>query len=348
MSDVDCDGYTKEILEKINIDKDKIINHNESKFLIKSLDDALEFGYIIPIKEVMQAIFDKIDEDDFKSYKSIQEDLLDISTAIVNIKRNVNSARSGQMFSLEPEIFEMVLDDALQKLKDRNRIFITGIKRLNTFLSPGYMSKRLYVYMAFPGKGKSTMLLKAGIDIKRYNKGVKTKDPDKRPCVTILILENDIPETIERIYNMTVDSDDIRNYSLKQVKKKLKTDGHLDLTDSDNINIKIIEYKNRELDTNDLYGIINDLSDEGDETVALILDYIKRIRPAEKADTEKEELKNISNELKELAKFYDIPVNYYSGLTHLIAGKPKKMIRGIRTPPLIYYKRRTIHLLSPK
>ena len=35
---------------------------------------------------------------------------------------------------------------------------------------------------------------------------------------------------------------------------------------------------------------------------------MKRIRPAEKANDEKTELKNISNELKELAKFFDIPV----------------------------------------
>jgi hypothetical protein len=40
----------------------------------------------------------------------------------------------------------------------------------------------------------------------------------------------------------------------------------------------------------------------------LIVDYLKRIRPAERAKDEKGELKNITNELKELAKFFDIPV----------------------------------------
>ena len=108
---------------------------------------------------------------------------------------------------------------------------------------------------------------------------------------------------------MTVDTDDIRNYSEKQIKKKLKKDGHLELTSDDNIDIIIKEYRNRELDTNDLYGIINDLADEGVEVITLIVDYMKRIRPAERASDEKGELKNISNELKELAKFFDIPVN---------------------------------------
>jgi hypothetical protein len=88
----------------------------------------------------------------------------------------------------------------------------------------------------------------------------------------------------------------------------MKKEGHLSLTSEDNIDIIIKEYKNREIDTNDIYSIIDDYSDDGVEIIALIVDYIKRLRPAEKADTEKGELKNISNELKEIAKYYDIPV----------------------------------------
>jgi hypothetical protein len=205
-------------------------------------------------------------------------------------------------------MFDTVIEDSLQKLKDRNRILITGIQRLNTILAPGYQSKRLYTYLAFPGKGKSTILLMSALDIKKYNKDIKPKNPDKRPAVLFLTLENDIAETVERIYNMAVDTDDIRNYSAKQIKRKLKNEGQLELTEGNNIDIIIKEYKNRELDTNDLYSIINDLGDEGIEVICLIVDYMKRIRPAERANDEKTELKNISNELKELAKFFDIPV----------------------------------------
>src|SRR5699024_5546890 len=132
------------------------------------------------------------------------------------IKRNTTSLGADQTFSLEDETFETVIEDAVSKLRDRNKILKTGIQRLNTILSPGYMSKRLYTYLAFPGKGKSTILLKSALDIRKYNK-VTTKDPNKRPAVLFLTLENDIPETIERMYNMSVDSDDIRNYTPKQI-----------------------------------------------------------------------------------------------------------------------------------
>ena len=306
LDDVECDEFKAETLKTIL--ETKKISHDESKYLIKKIDDTLEFGYTITVKDIMKQILNSIDDGDFKSYRGVSEDLYSIATSIINIKRNTASLGSDQTFSLRDEMFETVIEDAVQKLKDRNRIFITGIQRLNTILAPGYLSKRLYTYLAFPGKGKSTILLKSALDIRKYNAGMKTKDPDKTPAVLFLTLENDIPETIERIYNMAVDSDDIRNYSPKQIKKKMREKGGLKLTDTDNIDIIIKEFKNRELDTNDLYTIINDLADEGTEVITLIVDYMKRIRPAEKANDEKGELKNITNELKEIAKFFDIPV----------------------------------------
>ena len=304
--DINCNEYIRSIINTIPTFS---ISHDASKYLIKKIDDALEYGYIVTIKDIIQQIFDKIDDDNIKSYKSIEDDMYSIATSIINIRRKTRSLDSDQTFSLDSDVFEQVVEDAVNKLKDRNRIFTTGIRRLNTILSPGYMSKRLYLYLAFPGKGKSTMLLKSAIDIKKYNKNIKTKDPSKRPAVLFLTLENDIAETVERMYNIAVDGDDIRNYTPKQIKNKMKKEGHLSLTSEDNIDIIIKEYKNREIDTNDIYSIIDDYSDDGVEIIALIVDYIKGLRPAEKADTEKGELKNISNELKEIAKYYDIPVN---------------------------------------
>lgn len=305
IDDVECDEYAEEIIKDI---PNKKISHEESKYLVKKIDDALEFGYTITIKDIMKQMIEQIDDGDFKSYKAVQDDLYSIATSIINIKRNTTSLGSDQTFSLQDDLFDTVIEDAMQKLTDRNRIFLTGIQRLNTILSPGYMSKRLYTYLAFPGKGKSTVLLKSALDIKKYNQGIKTKDPDKRPAVLFLTLENDIAETIERIYNMAVDTDDIRNYKAKHIKKKLRSEGGLVLSGDNNIDIIIKEYKNREIDTNDIYSIINDLGDEGIEVIALVVDYMKRLRPAERANDEKTELKNISNELKEIAKFFDCPV----------------------------------------
>ena len=108
-------------------------------------------------------------------------------------------------------------------------------------------------------------------------------------------MENDIDETVERIFNMSGNADDIRNYTPKQVIKYLRKDGQLALTADNDIDIIMKYYPNRSIDTNDLYTIIKDLDDSGSEVIVLILDYLKRIRPSEKAASEKEELKNITN-----------------------------------------------------
>ena len=301
----DATELTDQIIENIGNYK---ISHDESRFLVKSIDDRLQFGYTVTLKETIRKILDRIDDGEFKTYKSVEEALYSICASMINMRRNTNSVDSDMTFSLQPDTFENVVADAVDKLRDLNHVFTTGIRRLNTILSPGYQSKRLYLYLAFPGGGKSQMLLKAALDIKKYNSHIQPKDPNKTPAVLFITMENDIDETIERMFNMTVSAEDIRNYSPKQVIKKLKEDGDMRLTDKNNIDIIIKYYPNRSIDTNDLYGIIKDLNDSGTETVALIVDYIKRLRPAEKALTEKEELKNISNELKTLAKELDVPV----------------------------------------
>lgn len=305
LDDPECDDYKRSLLE--NIEQNKI-SHDESKYLMKKIDDALNYGYIKGLYKMIRDRLEEIEDGDFRTFKAVESEMHAIASTIINLHRKCNSVESNNTFSLDPDVFEQVIEDAVTKLKDRNRIFITGIQRWNTILSPGYLSKRLYTYLAFPGKGKSTILLKSAVDIRKYNPDVKTKDPDKRPAILFLNLENGYEETVERLYNMCVDSDDIRNYTPKQVVKKMKEKGGFKLSSENHTDIIIQEYKNRELDTNDLYTIIQDLADEGIEVVTLIVDYLKRLRPFERAQSEKEELKNITNELKELAKHFDIPV----------------------------------------
>lgn len=306
MDDKDSDELIHEYIKNINV---LYIGYEDSKKLIRKLDDRLRFGYVITIKEVLQEFLNAIEDEEYSSYKDIADDLEQLAISIVNIRRNTNSLDSEEKFSLDPDKFDDMISVAVTKLQDRMKIFKTGIQGLNTLLAPGYLSKRLYMYLAFPGGGKSQILLKSALDIKKYNGHVKAKDPQKRPAVLYITMENSVEETIERIFNMTVSSDDIRNYTPAQIIKKLKSGGNLTLTDDNNINIIITYYPNRSIDTNDLYGIIQELDDEGDEVIALILDYVKRIAPAEKASSEKEELKNITNELKNLATHFDIPVN---------------------------------------
>src|SRR5574343_246064 len=286
----------------------KQIKHEEIKYLLRAIDDRLKYGYIVTLKNVFREILDKIDYCDFRLYKSVEKDLYDIASLVININRKNRTNDTTDSFSLEEEEYENVVTEAVNKLKDRNRMLITGIQRLNTILAPAYLGKRLYTYLALPAGGKSLILLKSALSIKKYNKDIKTKDPSKKPAILYLTMENTVDETVERIFNMTSTNDDIRNYTPKQVIKRLKDEGELVLSDDNPIDIIIKYYPNRSINTDDIYTMINDMQDDGKEVIALFLDYLKRIKPAEKSLTEKEELKNITNELKTIAIEYDIPV----------------------------------------
>jgi ribosomal silencing factor RsfS len=304
--DPECDDYKSDILQVVV--NEKPLSYAESKYLLKQIEDRLNFGYALAIRDVFNELFNQMNPYDLRSFKSIMDDLYEISVALVNMKRRNATVGADQEFSLQEDVFKNVLADAMAVLKNRNRIFITGIQRLNTILAPGYIGGRLYTYLAFPGGGKSQILLDAALDIKKYNKDIKCDDSDKRPAVLFITLENSIEETIERIFNIVASDDDIRNYTPKQVEKMLRERGELFLADKNGIDIIIRYYKNRSIDVNDIYGIIQDLADDGIEVVSLIVDYLKRLRPIEKGDSEKEELKNISNELKDLATILRIPV----------------------------------------
>ena len=156
---------------------------------------------------------------------------------------------------------------------------------------------------------KSGTLLSIAKWFKYYNKITSKKKEGSVPTVLLVTMENDIAETVERLFNMTVSSDNIRDYTPTEVIKLLKEKGKMVLKTENDIDIVIKYFNDREIETWDLYGIIEDLEDDNREVIALLLDYIKRIRATESGmGDERIELKNVSNELKTLARKLDIPV----------------------------------------
>ncbi len=304
------DVGNKEVNNIINgLEQYRKINFEEINFITQAITDRLKYAYLLPLKDKIYHTVEKLDSGEFDSYEEINGELTQLCQNVINQNRKLSTLEETTTFSLDDENFEDNITDIVNKLKDPSCMIRTGIQKLNQILAPAYLSKRVYCYMGLPAGFKSGILLKTVRDAKKYNKGVlTTRKPGKRPCILLITMENTVEETVERLFNMTVYPDDIRNYSPKEVVKLLKESGELALDDSDDIDIIIKYYSNRSIDTSDLYTIIEELSDENKDVRMLVLDYIKRIRPAERAKDEKEELKNITNELKTLAIDFDIPV----------------------------------------
>jgi hypothetical protein len=187
------DSYNKHLDDIINsLEIYKRINYEEIKFINKAVQDRLKYSYILSYKDKMYSTIEKLDANEFDTYQEINDELTALCTKFISDTRRINSLEDVDTFSLEDEHFETAVTDIVTKLKDPSRILKTGIQKLNQILAPGYMSKRLYMYLGLPAGFKSGILLKTAVDIKKYNKGIKTKKPGKRPCVLLVTMENSV------------------------------------------------------------------------------------------------------------------------------------------------------------
>lgn len=317
------------------INDPNIILAPEAKAIFDLVGESLQYGYVASLKDEYISLLDDINIDEPGAFKELVNRLFLISQSLLDIKHNTNLVANKITFNTaDTDSIKLSLGQTIESLRESNNIFKTGIKRLNTLLSPGYMNGRLYVYLGLPAGGKSLMLLKSALDIRKYNPNFTPKTPGMKPCVLYITMENSFTETIERVWNMTFD-DPITHYNEDEAVEMLckelgisqliaendqmvydKDTGEglmaqLMKDDESNTNIEIVMkyFSYREISTDDLFTIIQDLRDENMEVCALVFDYIKRIEPSTPApDNVKLELNRIINELKALAVIQDIPV----------------------------------------
>lgn len=312
-----------------------IISPPEAKAIFDLVGEALQYGYVASLKDEYINLLDDISLDSPGAFRELVNRLFLISQSLIDIKHNTNMVANKVTFNTaDPDSMKEAISQTINSLKTSNNIFKTGIRRLNTLLSPGYMNGRLYVFMGLPAGGKSLILLKSALDIRKYNPDYKPKTPGMRPCVLYITMENSFTETIERVWNMSFD-DSIVNYSEEEAYEKIckelgitkilnenveayntdtgeKLEAQLideNLEGKTNIDIVMKYFSYREISTDDIFTIIQDLRDENMEVCALVFDYIKRIQPSVPVpDNVKLELNRIINELKALAVIGDIPV----------------------------------------
>lgn len=317
-----------------------IITAPEAKAIFDLISEYLQLGFLDSLKDEYINLLDDIDMNELGAHKELLNRIMSISQSVLDIKYNTNMVANKIEFSTaDMDSVRGAMAETLDSLSNRSGVLKTGIRRLNTLLSPGYMDGRLYTYAGLPGSFKSGILLKSALDIRKFNPGYRTKTPGMKPCCLYITMENTFTETIERMWSMTFD-EPMTNYDLDQaiemmskelgIGKIVNDDSVISGRDDEgnivesleaqllgrdeeeskpNIEIVVQYYPYRSINTDDLYTIISDLRDENLEVVALVFDYIKRIEPANPIqDNERLELDRIMNELKALAVINSIPV----------------------------------------
>lgn len=167
--------------------------------------------------------------------------------------------------------------------------------------------RRIWVNDTLSGQFKSGLLLSIANWLKRYNAPYIPKDPSKIPLVLMITQENSVVESVARLFNMTTSDEDITKYTSEEVEESMRRSGLL-LGPDNNIDLMIKYIPNKSIDTGDIHSLIEDLEDDGYEVIALVHDYVKRIRAVNHSTEVRFELANIIDEFKVLAQEKEIPV----------------------------------------
>lgn len=287
-----------------------VLSSQEVNLIFGLINDAIQYGYIMSKKDDYIEQLENLDISENNTYRQSVSKLFEISQSLMDIKHSTNLLTdSKKVFnSSSMDSVRESIDQTFESLESSRNVFRTGIKQWNNLLSPGYENGRIYTYLGLPGAGKSTILLKSVLDIRKYNPNFKNKTPGMKPCVVYITMENSFAETMARVWNMTF-NDSIMNYSKEEAIEKLINALGMDSESEQNIEIVIQEYNYREIAPDDIYTIVKNLQEQNLEVVAIALDYLKRMRPAVPTpDNPKQELNRIINELKTLAKVLYIPV----------------------------------------
>ena len=286
-----------------NINSFTNLTESEIKYITRAVTDRLQYAFILLYKEIILNEFLKIDTGEFTSYKEVVSEVKEQCAQLLNDIRKADVATMKKSFSLKEGIFEELVTSAVASITDPGTALVTGVQMLNDMLSPGYMPARLYIWLGISGSFKSLMLLMSCYWIKKYNKIETTKTP----TVLYITTENSIDESIIRLFNMSTTCGDIRQYLPEEIAGMMRESGGLTLDDGDT-DIVMQYYNNFEISTGDIYNIVDDLEDNNREVIAVVVDYIKRIRSISPTIDERIRLANVSNELKDLSVNLKIPV----------------------------------------
>lgn len=191
-----------------------------------------------------------------------------------------NSEFDQDYMDLEDFTFEQNVTETYNILSNPSNILLTGMQGFNDMLGGGIELGRGYVIMGISGEGKSGFLLNLAVQIKKNNRNYRTKDPGLKPCIVYITQENSKIETIERLYNITTDTNSMIVKPLDQVIYDMRTTGEMIITEDNPMNLAVIYKEPFTNDTTFFHEVIDTMKERGYEVVCILHDYLQRINSA--------------------------------------------------------------------
>lgn len=286
------------------------LSNSEVQWVNNTVSETLKYSIIYNDVDKGLALLTKFKATDYINRGPVVKEIENwVNSMQVKFRRAKADMNEDITFSLSGDTFIEAITDTYKQLSSPSNKLQFGVQALNALTGGGVEAGRVYTILGLPGEGKSSTLLDMAIQIKRYNRNYQCTDPTKKPCVVLLVMENGVKESVERLFSMCVGSG-MLNYSLDNAIDILKNQGNLRLSSDDPIDIVIKFKPNLSVDTSYLYTLTEDLEDEGYEVICVLQDYMKRIRSVDGmfGGDLRLQLGAVVNEFKTFATLKNIPV----------------------------------------
>ncbi len=294
----------------VDINNFKGLGGAEVDWLNSMVAETVKYSHVFQSVNEMSDICNRFKIDEYKSKTAL---VAEFEGMINNIQNNFRRARNEThteaLFTLAGNAFTDVMHDIHNQLCSPRRKLITGMQGLNELLGGGFECGRCYSIFGLPGEGKSIILLNLAYQIKKYNTNYRCKDPTKIPTVVLLTMENTVAESVERLFGVSGSGNKpIVEYDVNEVIARMQNEGGLFIDENSPINIVFKLVPTNSVDTSYLYTLTEDLEDMGYETIAVVQDYIGRIRSTERYADVRLEYGAVVDEFKIFAELKDVPV----------------------------------------
>lgn len=280
----------------------------------------------------------QIESGDFQNLERLMADRFEpligeISRSLRSVQVLSKSAITD--FDLSRDSLAAVLETTtLQKASKGNRVKM-GVKWFNDMLCGGPEAGRVYLSLGLSGMWKSGLLLNVALWAQKYNAGIECLDKSKKPAFLYVTAENDIEETIERIFSNKIgtryddgEEADIADWvgNVDQLVDTLWDSGFND----EHVQVCFKYRPNRSFSAEDIAGWIEEMAEEGLECRGLIVDYVKRLNACSGETDERLRLGAVVDDLSVLAKRFKMFVFTASQLNRDAMKKLSEMQDGNR------------------
>lgn len=300
-----------DIIDQVGFDKNQL-SSTECDYVTNAVRVRVQTIAISIKKNKLLDTLEKIDASSFTpSYAELVEDVRKQMTELITeLQVTDNDQGLLKEFAFSMDEAAALIDRIVKKAKRPASILQTGIRQLNSILSPGFQSGRMYCFLGGSGKFKSGTLLNIAEQIRRFNPQIPAYENGMRKCILFITLENSIEETVERIYDMYCETNgNMRDDDTQQVIDALRKNGGYDFTATSGIDIFMKYAGNLEINTGEIHVYIKELKEKGYIPICIILDYIKRIDSVHNSNgDERIRMSFVAKELKAIAQYYEIPM----------------------------------------